>query len=55
LLDLANPLEGMTWTEAARLAGRERQALHDAIQRFKAEGPDGLPTCLAPVARSAMG
>ena len=28
--------------EAARLAGMERQALHDAIQRFNAEGPDGL-------------
>jgi len=32
----------MTRAEAARLAGMERQALHDAIQRFNAEGPDGL-------------
>ena len=42
LLAIANALEGMTRTEAARLAGMERQALHDAIQRFNAEGPDGL-------------
>src|SRR5918997_2400086 len=42
LLAIANALEGMTRTEAARLAGMERQALHDAIQRFNAEGPDAL-------------
>jgi transposase len=42
LLAIANALEGMTRTEAARLAGMERQALHDAIQRFNVEGPDGL-------------
>jgi transposase len=42
LLAIANALEGMTRAEAARLAGMERQALHDAIQRFNAEGPDGL-------------
>jgi transposase len=42
LLAIANALDGMTRTEAARLAGMERQALHDAIQRFNAEGPDGL-------------
>jgi transposase len=42
LLAIANALEGMTRTEAARLAGMERQALHDAIQRFNTEGPDGL-------------
>jgi transposase len=42
LLAIANALEGMTRAEAARLAGMERQALHDAIQRFHAEGPDGL-------------
>jgi transposase len=42
LLALANALEGMTRAAAARLAGLERQALHDAIQRFNAEGPDGL-------------
>jgi transposase len=42
LLALANALEGMTRAKAARLAGLERQALHDAIQRFNAEGPDGL-------------
>jgi transposase len=42
LLAIANALEGMTRTEAARLAGMQRQALHDAIQRFNAEGPAGV-------------
>jgi transposase len=42
LLAIANALEGMTRAEAARLAGMERQALHDAIQRFNAGGPDAL-------------
>jgi len=42
LLAIANALKGLTRAEAARLAGMERQALHDAIQRFNAEGPDGL-------------
>ena len=42
LLAIANALEGMTRAEAARLAGMERQALHDAIQRFNTEEPDGL-------------
>ena len=41
LLAIAHALEGMTRAEAARLAGMERQALHDAVLRFKAEGPDG--------------
>jgi hypothetical protein len=35
---IANALEGMTRTEAARLAGMERQALHDAVVRYNAEG-----------------
>ncbi len=42
LLAIANALEGMTRAEAARLAGMERQALHDAVLRFNAEGPEGL-------------
>src|ERR671917_1017950 len=42
LLAIANALERVTRAEAARLAGMERQALHDAIQRFNVEGPDGL-------------
>jgi hypothetical protein len=41
LLAIANALEGTTWAEAARLAGMERQALLDAIQRFNAEGSNG--------------
>ena len=42
LLAIANALEGMTRAEAARLAGMERQALHDAVQRFNAAGPERL-------------
>lgn len=42
LLAIANALEGMTRAEAARLAGMERQALHDAVLRFNTEGPQGL-------------
>jgi transposase len=42
LLAIANALEGMSRAEAARLAGMERQALHDAVIRFNAEGPEGL-------------
>ena len=42
LLAMANALEGLTRAEAARLAGMERQALHDAVLRFNAEGPEGL-------------
>ncbi|PVE21796.1 hypothetical protein DC522_24590 [Microvirga sp. KLBC 81] len=33
LLAIANALEGMTRAEAARLAGMERQALHDAPEK----------------------
>ena len=39
---IAGALEGMTRTEAARLAGMERQALRDAVLRFNAEGLAGL-------------
>ena len=48
LLASANALEGMTRAEAARLAGMERQALHDAVLRFNAEGPEGLHDKLRP-------
>ena len=39
---IANALEGMMRAEAARLAGMERQALHDAVVRYNAEGISGL-------------
>ena len=39
---ISGALEGMTRTEAARLAGMERQALRDAVLRFNAEGLAGL-------------
>ena len=41
MLAIANALEGMSRTEAARLAGMERQALRDAVVRYNAEGPLG--------------
>ena len=39
---IANALDGLSRTEAARLAGMERQALHDAVVRYNAEGLSGL-------------
>jgi len=42
MLAIANALDGMSYTEAARAAGMERQALGDAIKRYNADGIDGL-------------
>jgi transposase len=39
---IANALDGLSRAEAARLAGMERQALHDAVLRYNAEGLAGL-------------
>lgn len=39
---IAHALEGQSRAEAARLAGMERQALHDAVVRYNAEGLAGL-------------
>ena len=39
---IAHALDGMSRAEAARLAGMERQALRDAVLRYKAEGLAGL-------------
>jgi transposase len=39
---IAHALEGLSRAEAARLAGMERQALHDAVVRYNAEGLAGL-------------
>jgi len=39
---IANALDGLERAEAARLAGMERQALRDAVQRYNAEGVAGL-------------
>lgn len=39
---IAHALEGKSRAEAARLAGMERQALHDAVVRYNAEGLTGL-------------
>ena len=41
-LAIANAREGMSRAEAARFAGRERQALRDAVVRYNAEGLAGL-------------
>jgi transposase len=42
LLGLANTLEGMSFTAAAKAAGIERQSLGDAVKRYNAEGVEGL-------------
>ena len=42
MLAIAGALEGLSRTEAARLAGMERQALRDAVVRYNAEGMAGL-------------
>jgi transposase len=42
MLAIANALDGMSFTGAARAAGLERQALGDAAQRYNAEGLNGL-------------
>jgi len=42
MLAIASALEGGSRTEAARLAGMERQALHDAVVRYNGEGLAGL-------------
>jgi transposase len=42
LLAIANALDGMTFTDAARAAGLERQALGDAVKRYNVEGVAGL-------------
>jgi transposase len=39
---IAHALEGLSRAEAARLAGMERQALHDAVVRYNSEGLAGL-------------
>lgn len=42
LLAIANALDGMSWADAARAAGMDRQTLRDWVLRFNAEGVDGL-------------
>ena len=39
---IAHALDGLSRAGAARLAGMERQALRDAVLRYKAEGLSGL-------------
>ena len=39
---IAHALDGVSRAEAARLSGMERQALHDAVGRYNAEGLSGL-------------
>jgi len=41
-LAIARALEGASRAEAARLVGRERQSLRDAVRRYNAEGLAGL-------------
>ncbi len=42
LLALANALDGMSFTAAAKAAGIERQSLGDAVKRYNAKGVEGL-------------
>ena len=48
MLAIANALDGMSWTQAGRLVGLERQGLRDAVLRFNAEGLTGLRDRLKP-------
>lgn len=41
-LAIAQAVEGASRAEAARVIGRERQSLRDAVLRYNAEGPAGL-------------
>jgi transposase len=62
MLAIANAMEGMTLTQAARVVGIERQSLGDAIRRYNAEGLAGLydrpkpgrPRKLTPVQEDAL-
>lgn len=42
MLAITSALEGYSRAEAARLAGMERQALRNAVARYKSEGLEGL-------------
>jgi transposase len=42
MLGIANVMDGLTFAEAARVVGIERQSLGDAIKRYNAEGLAGL-------------
>lgn len=41
-LAIANAMDGESRADAARVIGRERQSLRDAVVRYNAEGLDGL-------------
>lgn len=42
MLAIANAMDGMSFTDAARVVGIERQSLGDAVKRYNAEGVAGL-------------
>ena len=42
LLSIAAVYDGLSWGDAARLGGMDRQILCDWVHRFNADGPDGL-------------
>jgi transposase len=42
MLAIANAMEGISFTDAARVVGIERQSLGDAVKRYNAEGLAGL-------------
>src|SRR5688572_15887641 len=53
MLAIANAMEGMTLTQAARVVGIERQSLGDAIRRYNAEGLAGLYDPPSPAGRAS--
>lgn len=59
LLAIANAIEGLSRAEAARLVGRERQALRDAVIRYSLDGVydrprSGRPEALTPGQQAAL-
>ena len=54
LIAIANALEGMDRTSAARLAGMDRQTLRDWVHRYNAEGIAGLCNRPAPGRRPKL-
>ncbi len=53
MLALANAMDGVPVTDAARMVGIERQSLGDAVKRYNAEGLAGLFDRKKPAVRAS--
>ena len=53
-MNIRDPQEGKTRTEAARIGGMDRQTLRDWVHRFNAEGPEGLINRTSPGAPAKL-